>query len=740
VHLQRARAWNTGVPVHTFEDERKTDRPVRPFPSRDTDAPALLLYTSGSTGSPKAVVHTHRSLLHNTLRHVNAFSITPEDRQSQLYSCGVYGGIRDLLNAVLTGASLHFHPVRDRGIAGLTDFLVRHEITIYCSVVTVFRQWIRELPETPPRLALRWLKLGGEAPGPIDLQHFREKIPRGCRLSLGLGSTETGLACQVDYDASTLPDSVSLGRPAEDIEVDIVDSAGMPMADGEVGEIRIRSRYLSAGYHGQDSNDLHFHTNPMDPNVRIYHTGDLGIRRPDGHFEHRGRADWQVKIRGNRLEPGEIESVLLTHPDILSAAVVTPSNELGENQVVAWLVHTPERRPRTEEVRALIRARLPEFMVPSHIRWIQTMPQTASGKIDRAGLIARGLEPDAPRPRIQPTTETERSMWRIFESVLERPIHSVTDDFFELGGSSLLAVELLSRMHLELGRTLEIEEMLFIPTVERLASLWDDAASEPGIQPRCVRNGQSGPPLFCMPGQGGTVFIYRRLAQLLPRAGPIYAFQLPGLRRNEEPHTSIEALAEYFIRDLRRVQPQGPYSLLGYSLGGTTAFEMARQLSATGETVAFLGLIDTIAPGLRRPRSLRARLGIRRRQLMGWWQQMRSQDGRRRNDLERMTNDGVEGSGRLRNRIARTTAAARRASRAYNGGTYDGPIVLFRASTLRRALAPDRDSSSLGWAEWVEHPIEVHEIEGSHLALFDDDYLPTLANRIHAALERTEDR
>jgi amino acid adenylation domain-containing protein len=285
------------------------------------DSLAYVLYTSGSTGAPKGVMQDHRNVLHNTLRHTNAFHLAPKDRLSLFYPCSVYGGVRDIFLALLNGASLHRYAIESAGVAHLAEWLIRSEISVYCSVATIFRQFARTL--TDERFpALRLMKLGGEAVYKTDLELFQRHFPEGCLLSCGLASTEVGGVRQHFLDGSSRVESsrVPCGGPVEDMEVLILDEGGRELPPGEPGEIAVRSPYVALGYWRQAGlTDRSFRSEA--DGRRTYRMGDLGRLEADGQLIHMGRKDRQIKIRGNRIEIPEVEVALQRFPPLEEVAV-----------------------------------------------------------------------------------------------------------------------------------------------------------------------------------------------------------------------------------------------------------------------------------------------------------------------------------------------------------------------------------------------------------------------------------
>jgi len=593
---------SASTPNPCFDPDPTIDSCVQPGRTADNrpdispGSLACLLFTSGSTGRPKGVMHDHRTLVHNAHRHREAFRITPADRQTLLYTCSVYGGIRDILNALLSGASLHIFSVKRRGVGPLAEWLVRSRITLYCSVATVFRQLAATLTSREQFPDLRLVKLGGEASHRTDVELFRAHFPATCLLHCGLGSTETGVVRHffIERETQLDGDSVPLGYPIDAMEVLLLNEQGAAVAPGEIGEIVVRSRFISAGYWRQpELNERVFGSDPDDARLRIYRTGDLGVLRADGCLEHRGRKDGQVKIRGNRVETADVESALRGLDGVAHAAVIVRSDRNGDKQLVAFVV-AREGHLSVGELRREIAARLPDHMVPAAFVELESMPQTPNGKIDRQALAAQSVpRPVLERAHVAPANRLEQRLVELWCDLLGVAGIGVEDDFFELGGNSLIAVKLAAKIRADHGITLPLSVLFQARTITALARViargheptsWSHIVP---IQPQGRRT-----PLFCVHPGGGNVLGYQEFIAHLDPDQPVYGIQANGVVEGQTPHTSIHQMALVYIEAMREIQPSGPYYLGGESFGGLVAYEMAGQLVQAGERVAFLFIGD----------------------------------------------------------------------------------------------------------------------------------------------------
>ncbi|MCA1686280.1 MAG: alpha/beta fold hydrolase, partial [Planctomycetia bacterium] len=397
---------------------------------------------------------------------------------------------------------------------------------------------------------------------------------------------------------------VPIGRPIENTRAYVLDARLNPVPVGVTGELYLGGAGLARGYH--DRPDLTAERFPADPfapepGARMYRTGDLARFRPGGVIECLGRSDGQVKIRGYRVELGDVESGLAAHPAVAAAAALAVDDPAGFKTLVGYLVPRGGETPSVSDLRGWLKARLPEYMVPSAFVVLDAMPMTPNGKVDRKALP----DPEhgkaaASEPAVAPRDEVEERLARIWEDVLAvRPV-GVNQSFFDLGGHSLLAIRLLGRIEEEFGRRLALAALFRGPTVEELAHVLRAEAPRAGPGPWtplvAIRPEGEKPPFFCVHPAGGIVYCFQDLARQLGGDRPFYALQAAGLEGDEPPFEVFEEMAARYVEAVRGAQPEGPYHLGGWSLGGVIAFEMARQLVAEGEAVGTVALFDSWAP------------------------------------------------------------------------------------------------------------------------------------------------
>jgi thioesterase domain-containing protein/acyl carrier protein len=387
-----------------------------------------------------------------------------------------------------------------------------------------------------------------------------------------------------------------VGYPVEDTEVLLLNEAKYETA--VLGEIAIKSAHVALGYWGQpEASKARFLPDPHGSEKRIYCTGDMGRLLSDGSIEFLGRKDFQVKIRGYRVELGEVETVLNQHPSICHTVVMAHEGEPGEKRLVAYIVPAEAQALTADDLRRFLRGKLPDYMIPCAFVFLEVLPLTPNGKVDRRALPVPDIDCSEVE-YVAPRNALEAQLVNLWESVLGvRPI-GVTDDFFDLGGHSLLGVRLFTQIEKLFGKQLALATLFQAPTVEQLANvLHQDNWSPPWTSLVAIQPKGCKPPFYCIHEVDGNVLYYRDLAMHLGSDQPFFGLQAQGLDGKHPPIARFEDIAAHYVAEIRSFQPNGPYFLGGSSLGGMVAFEMAQQLYAQGQKVALLALFDTWSPG-----------------------------------------------------------------------------------------------------------------------------------------------
>ncbi len=441
------------------------------LPNVAPDALAYIFYTSGSTGRAKGVMDTHRNVLHNIMRYTNSLHITADDRFTLLQPASSSGAVSDLFGALLTGAALFPVDLHQEDLAGLAAWINRERLTIYHSAPAIFRHVALSAAALP---SLRVIRLEGDTASPRDIDLFRSRCSAGSILVNGLGLTECGLVRQYFVTPATpVAAPVPVGYPVEDMIVTLIDADGQDVPVGEIGEIVVESRFLALGYSGRpDLTAARFCAVPDRPGVRRYRTGDLGRLRPDSCLEHLGRTDFQPKFRGHRIDTEGIEAALLELPAVSEAAVMVRADRPDDPRLVAYCVASANSSPSVSALRRHLTERLPRDLLPASYVWLDRLPLTDSGKVDRQSLPAPGrARPPLATVMTTPRTPVEAELARLWAETLGLDEVGADDDFFDLGGDSLQATHLVGRIHARYGIELGVPTLFASPTIRAIASI-----------------------------------------------------------------------------------------------------------------------------------------------------------------------------------------------------------------------------------------------------------------------------
>ncbi len=448
-----------------------------------------LIYTSGSTGKPKGVLQTHRNVLFDTHASTQHFALNANDRFALIVPCTFGASASDIFGALLNGAALCLLDVKKAGLDRLGAWLREEAITIYHSVPTVFRQFMALVGQHETFPAMRLIKLGGETLLRQDVALFQAHFSHRCRLRNSLGSTEAYMATYhlLGRDSPVEEDVIPVGQPAAGRKILILDEAGRELPPGKVGQIVVKSRYLSPGYWlDPEGTAAAFRDDPQGGGeARLYFSGDLGRKREDGCLEHLGRLDDMIKIQGQRVEPGEVEAALLDLDPVREAVVVLQPGPAGEDLLVAYLVAVVHPPPTSSTLRESLAARLPHSMIPSAFIWLERLPLLPFGKVNRNALPAPEWKAAvAQLPYTAPRTDTEQTLVRIWAGVLglsrreDQPGPGVQDNFFDLGGSSLSAVRVIGKIRENFQVDISQSSFFEQPTIAGQAALIDKAQVE----------------------------------------------------------------------------------------------------------------------------------------------------------------------------------------------------------------------------------------------------------------------
>ncbi len=434
-------------------------------------AHAFIIYTSGSTGKSRGVLQNHRNVLHNVRRFTRTFHFCFQDRICLLASPSTGQGLSTTFCALLNGATLCPRDLAAESVAGLAEWLIGEEITVYISAATVFRHFIRTLSGCERFPCIRSVRLGSEVVRPSDFDDFKAHFEPWCIFANVLSSTETGNLTQFMANRNNRFEGnmVPVGHAVEDMEIELLDDFGKPVDIGEVGEIVVKSRYLSPGYWREPEETRKAFQTASDGDKRTFSTRDLGRWHADGNLEYIGRKDLQVKIRGFRVNPEEARNALCKCPAVSDAVVDAEIDRLGNTRLVAYVLSVSDMPPTPQDLRQYLRKRLPDYLLPTAFVITERFPKTPNGKVDRAKL--RELKPAGltkSRP-VKPRTAIEKLLVGIYAEVLDVAEVSIDDSFFDLGGDSLTVTQLLCRVEERLRVDFPITLLFENPTIAALS-------------------------------------------------------------------------------------------------------------------------------------------------------------------------------------------------------------------------------------------------------------------------------
>ncbi len=688
-------------------------------PTIAPDAPAYIMYTSGSTGTPKGVVVPHRAIL-RLVRAQNFLPFGPELTFLQLSNTSFDASTLEIWGALLNGGRLVLQPQIKPTLLEITDSIRTHNVTSVWFTVGLFNLLVDE--HLDKLRNLKHILTGGDV---LSVPHVKKALAvlgPGVLIN-GYGPTEntTFTCCYPINDATTIKGSVPIGFPLNNTTVHVLDEHLQPVAVGRKGELYTGGDGVALGYWRRpELSAERFMDDPFSgkPGAKLYRTGDLVRWLADGSIEFIGRADGQVKVRGFRVELGEIENAIAEVPGVKDRAVVLRQDTPGEKQLVAYLVALSASAPEDQsalitKVRLQLREQLPEYMVPTAFVVLPELPLTPNGKVDRRALPAPEFRQQLMQAEyMAPRDGVERELAAIWRTALRVDRIGIHDNFFDLGGHSLIGIQVLGQVEQHFGRSLPLSTLFESPTIGEFArglqvdgtgSRWKNLAS---IQPIGDRE-----PLFCVHGDEANHFIPRYLGS----AHPFFAFFHQGEDGRAIEHQSVETIAAHFIHEMKQARPEGPYLLCGYSFGGIVAYEMAQQLRKAGDDVPLLVVFDTYAPRLHA-----AAVASDRK----FYEPVKN--ALYRSLIARDLARGKVLSPRLRHFHIIDTYD--RAVMAYRPTPMDGPITVFKA---RESWGPD----DMGWHE-LAADVEVHVLPCDHYSMIKEPHVKELVKVLAGCMDK----
>ena len=573
---------------------------------------AYIIYTSGSTGRPKGTLITQANVLRLMAQGQGLFGFGPQDVWTLFHSCAFDFSVWELWGALLFGGRLVVVPYWvSRSPPQFYELLSREKVTVLNQTPLAFRQLAGIAATAPRPLSLRWVIFGGEALTGADLSAWVKRLgDQSPQLINMYGITETTVHVthhRVRREEVEGAGAASLiGRALDDLQAYVLDDHLRLLPPGCVGELYVGGAGLARGYLRRAGLTCErFVANPFGaPGSRLYRTGDRARRRRDGGLEYCGRADQQIKVRGFRIEPGEIEAALRRHPGVAEAVVIVRTDGPGDSmpeqapaqtskepcQLVGYVVAAAGEKPEAAVLRQYLSEQLPDYMVPAAIVLLQALPLTVNNKLDRKALPA----PEFVRSNHRsPRTPQEMLVASAFAAVLGLERVGLDDSFFELGGHSLLITRLTASIRATTGMEIGIRTLFEAPTVAQLVERLDGGHSTaPNTVMLPIQTRGTQRPLFCIHPAYGYCWSYVHFVRHLGPDYPIYGLQARGLDGTESPAETINEMVNDYIREIRHVQPTGPYHLAGYSFGGIVAHAIAATLQSQGDEVALLAVLD----------------------------------------------------------------------------------------------------------------------------------------------------
>jgi amino acid adenylation domain-containing protein len=716
--------------VHVSEQRATISKEPRTNPSLLSQPGdiAYVIYTSGSTGRPRGVLLPHAGLANYTQGAIEMFSMRPGECMLQFCSISFDAAIEEIFSTWASGATLVF---RDDNVSlEPSEFLAwaaKNRITAVDLPTAYWHEWVYALPtlaeKAPP--SLRLVIVGGEKAKPEAFAAWHKAVGNRVNWVNTYGPAEASVVATAHWpevaEGAEPPARLPIGRPVANARIYLLDPDLNPVPVGVPGEIHIAGAGVAQGYLNLPQMTAEkFIADPFSENLttRMYKTGDLARYLPTGELEFVGRRDNQVKIRGFRVEPGEIETILAKHSAVNEVAVILREDATGNKRLVGYVVASDQGREQKtaneSELRRHVKKHLPEYMVPSEFVFLDAMPLTPNGKINRRALqamkVAASVTAQAVHDGVQINDALQAQLVAIWEELLGRKGVGVRDNFFDLGGHSLLAARLMYRIKQTTGKTLPLAALLQAPTIEQLAAVLREDFSHHWSSLVAVQPDGSKPPFFMVHGVGGNVVGFIELARHMKPDYPFYGLQSQGLDGKQALLTSIEAMAAHYLEEMRTVQPKGPYHIGGFSLGGVVAYEMARQLAVRGEEVGLLVLFDTYATN---PKKYGVKDFLRNPSKIKW----------------------AEIPGEIRRKIRRTMLAARlpeelakimrtngEALTHYRPEAYLGKAYLLRAQESWLV----KDDPYAKWRE-LTGDLEIVEIGGAHMDILREPQVAHLA-------------
>jgi amino acid adenylation domain-containing protein len=774
-----------GVSIPTYRFEGLTSRANgktganasngRPLPAVLPDDPSFVFYTSGSTGTPKGVLGWHGAYSQSLAWHRETFGIGPGLRFAQTCALSFEAVVREIFLPLTSGAMLCLpESADDLSPQRFWSWLADMHITTVVAVPSRAEIWLSYVPSDMRLPLLKRTFFTGE---PLQARLVeRWRATTRCESVVSLyGPTETTMArCYFPIEGPAAPGIQPLGHSVAESQALVVNTRGTPCGIGEFGEVVVRTPYRSRGYINAEAKDARrFAKSPWsnDPNDIIYYTGDMARYRHDGCIEFLGRRDHQVKIRGVRIELGEVESVFAAHPGIQRAVAAIHSDPTGSKQLVAYIQPKVGAGLRVGDLHEFGRARLLPAMVPSHFIVIDQLPLTPNGKVDRPSLPV----PDFTRSRdeadyMAPRSDTETKLVTIWSRLLQLDRVGVNDNFFDIGGHSLLGIQVFAEIEREFGAAPPLASLFQFPTVAGLSQIIDDGVAH--YSQDCLVKLQSngnGAPLLVFHNAAGEVAELRALVDRLGSDRPIYGVQAPWRRGEPLMFDGIPDRVSHYVDEICAQVPAGPFVMLGYCHGGKLAYEAACQLQERGRDVPLVVLIDSRAQG---PGQLQSSSSLREQLLVdlpravhfvrNWLREeyypadrelRRAYKKKFFSNLQRLRKNAPDRidfselvfetafqlsdySPRLRRLYYRLASNNLKSARQFDAKTFAGEMLLVRPAQKEHF---GREPLDVGWDDVVQGPVKIVRTPVHHAFMVREQHVDKIIGPIADALRGVDE-
>ena len=742
------------VCLDIHKDEIDQESSENPISISKADNLAYIIYTSGSTGTPKGVLGTHRGTVNGLHWLWKTYPFTEDEVCCQKTAISFVDSVWEIFAPLLRGIStviISNATILDPEL--FIETLAHHKVTRIILVPSLLRLFLDNYSHLTKKLSqIRlWITSGEVLPVKL-VQSFRELMPFAKLINL-YGSSEVS-ANVTYYDTNLLPKeahTVPIGYPIDNTQIYVLNRDLKPTPIKVIGELYIGGDGLAKGYlYRPELTQERFIDNPFVPGNKLYKTGDLVRYLKDGNLEYLGRHDEQVKIRGFRVELSEIETAIAQHPDVQESVVIASNDTQNNQRLVAYIV--TDKQDIATQLLTDLQQKLPNYMLPSAFIVLDTFILTPNGKVDKRALQNNDIiKQNTTKSFIAPRNFTELSLVKLWENLLNISPIGVTDNFFDLGGHSFLAVRLMAQIQDKFGHKLALSTLFENPTIEKLTIIVSQPSRQSSHSPLVAINSSGDKiPFFCMHGAGGNISPYFNLSRRLGEDYPFYA--LEDTLEQDRLEISVEETATRYLQEIRKIQPNGPYLLGGHCYGGVLAFEMAQQLHRQGQKVGLLLVIDAILSETRIEYTkdddakflLRTVESIKTDNNIDFsvpFDKLRDLPLIKQLQLINKKANFIFSDAEIQDFLQyyKLFKAHVQAMRDYVPLIYAQSLTLFRANEeiIHDFESPEfyTDDPLLGWGKYSSQPIQTIEVPGDHFSIFVEPHIKELAKHLRICID-----